>query len=215
MDISSLTINNLEQLIESYPWFTIARREYISRCADSGEDALQQAVSKAGIHVLSRRYFEKSISKTIAANKEAATKVAQEAETVKVESAPQNTVQSRTNPAELKAQHYYIVGGDYFGQEDFQQLEKDGLSVSVNLSLNPISHTLGSFGSNIADQRGSAPVENDCRESDDLDFCTETLAKIYVEQEFYARAREVYKKLILLYPEKSTYFASLMEKVKK
>ncbi len=43
------------------------------------------------------------------------------------------------------------------------------------------------------------------------DFCTETLASIYAEQGYYEQAAKIYSKLILLYPEKSAYFASLLE----
>lgn len=45
------------------------------------------------------------------------------------------------------------------------------------------------------------------------DFVTETLAKIYEEQEYYDQALDVYSKLILLYPQKSAYFADCVEKL--
>ena len=45
------------------------------------------------------------------------------------------------------------------------------------------------------------------------EIVTETLARIYMNQKNYAKARRVYEKLSLLNPEKSGYFASQIKKI--
>ena len=44
---------------------------------------------------------------------------------------------------------------------------------------------------------------------------TETLAKLYIEQKNYEKAIQTYKILILKFPEKNSYFASSIKKLKK
>ena len=95
------------------------------------------------------------------------------------------------------------MGGDYFTKEDFAELDdsqpfKVGAIGSVDNS-----QSIGSEG----------VVKNGTVDDSDI-FYTETLAKIYAEQGYYEEAMKVYSKLILLYPEKSAYFATLVSEVK-
>jgi len=90
-----------------------------------------------------------------------------------------------------------VIGGDWFSQED----------------LNSVSEKFAGFGRT----PDAAPAGLSCtvpQIPEEL-FYTETLARIYGEQELHQMAIDVYEKLILIYPEKSTYFAALIEEQKK
>ena len=50
---------------------------------------------------------------------------------------------------------------------------------------------------------------------DEDELVTEQLAKIYLDQGIYDRALAIYRKLSLLNPEKSVYFAALISEIEK
>lgn len=68
----------------------------------------------------------------------------------------------------------------------------------------------------VADEQGDVDdvrVEADFDEEDDL--VSEELAEIYISQGLKNEAVEIYRKLSLLNPKKSAYFASQIEKLQK
>jgi tetratricopeptide (TPR) repeat protein len=67
----------------------------------------------------------------------------------------------------------------------------------------------------VKEKEPNSPVDNN-KQSDEGndDPVTETLATIYAQQGYYKKAIQIFEKLSLKYPEKSTYFAGHIEKIK-
>lgn len=99
------------------------------------------------------------------------------------------------HPSESLHRNIYVVGGDYFMPEELKNVQGQDLS---SLKTDHVKMSADD-GSTFTDES----------------YYTETLARIYADQELYDRANEVYEKLILLYPEKSAYFAALKNDIKK
>ena len=105
------------------------------------------------------------------------------------------TEQVRKNPS----RQVYVIGGDYFSAEQYASARKDDDNI------------FSSFASKASAAAGDENVYVETVDS--VDFCTEELAKVYLEQGYPDKAKEIYSKLSLRIPEKSVYFASLIEKI--
>ncbi len=237
MNVTTLTLPELEHLLEEYPWFTLARKEYVRRQGKMGEDALRRAAAEAGLYLLSRSEFidELQGKSRMARSQEHIPAPAPKAEEtvvsqvpeqpdspaadVKTEPAAAKTIEDIIDPViekpaagETDKPKFYVVNGDYFDKEDYRELEQEGLAFDTSsLVFNPIASALSAMEENPVT---TVSVKSVPEEVNDDAFITETLAKIYLEQEFYQRAIDIYEKLILLYPKKSAYFATLIEQAK-
>lgn len=104
-----------------------------------------------------------------------------------------------SEPARKSVKQIFVVGGDYFTPEQYE---------GVRLEDDNIFSSFTGKGSGVSAKE--IPVH---KEDDFVDFCTEPLAQIYLDQGYKDKAKEIYSKLGLRNPEKSVYFATLIEKI--
>ena len=101
--------------------------------------------------------------------------------------------------APVEKKRVYAGVGDYFSQEEYDQVRKSDDNV---------------FSKYAAKARQGRTEPSDAKVAE-VEFYTETLAQIYAEQGYYEQAKLIYSKLILAYPEKSAYFATLIQKLEE
>ncbi len=230
--MNNIDISALEQTINTYPWFSLAHLELFKKACELGEEQKNASLNRTAAYVYSReRLYD--ISKGINAEISEVLDM-QDIPVEKSKIAENNTEEPReiqeTEEAETTIEEISFViepdplhlnelpkivlaGGDYFGKNDFEEVKLDTAKPLDRFIAEKPSLLRSNTNSQYNETQSAEEIELG-EKFDDSGFYTETLAKIYTEQCFYKRAIEVYAKLILLYPEKSTYFATLVQELK-
>lgn len=193
MNISEMSLPDLRLVLQEFPWFPLAHIELVRRISpvDSGTES---ELERAALHVWSRGELYRIV-------RERSGKVDFSDSDITDQLRLEMSGRGVSGHGSGK-QGVIVVGGDYFSSEDLDEVS----SQDRNLSF--LDRLATSQDGEVSDQPSG-------RQFDDFQFYTETLAKIYAQQGYFDRAKEVYTKLILLYPEKSAYFASLIENLKQ
>ena len=185
IDIHKLNLEELTGVVELYPWYGGALKELCVRMKEM--DALSDSLlAQASLHICSRRIlFDLMHEKALTSD-----------HTMKAEAPGQSS--ATVTASENRAQTIFVAGGDYFSQSQYRDVKKADDNI------------FSSFASKALEEGYTEQNPQDIS-----DLCTETLAQIYLEQGYFAEAKEIYSKLSLRYPEKSVYFASLIEEIDK
>ncbi len=189
MDLHSLNLDELSGVVNLYPWFAAARMDLCRRMFAMGENAwTPEEFAAQALYVADRSKFSDLIRgkrQVDCADKDASALLA---------SYMDSSAQAQARPHQVR-----VVGGDYFSQAQYDKVKDGGGD--------------GIFSRMALQSRAEAVVETG-EETEIADrFTTETLAQIFVEQGLYEEAKRIYSRLILEIPEKSAYFASLIEKL--
>ena len=186
IDIHKLTLEELSGVIALYPWYGGARMELCRRMSEVGALSESQ-IAETALHLGAR----KVLADLLGAGRPAdcsdrdARRLA-------------DTFIPQPRPAVEPLRRVYVVGGDFFSQDQYEGARQSGDAL------------LSRLGTVSADPAPHAPEA-----APDAGFCTETLAAIYLEQGYRQEALDIYSRLSLRYPEKSVYFAALIDEINK
>ena len=187
--LKSLNIDELAGVVNLYPWFGAARKEMCLRMSRvGGEGWGSRDYATAALYVGSRRI----ISDIVRVGKARDYSDSNLEELIK-----SYTVGEEPAAASEPKHKTRVVGGDFFSQDEYDSVRKTDDNI---------------FSSFASKAKGEEIREKTEQEIVD-EFCTETLAQIYIDQGYYEQAKFIYSKLLLRYPEKNAYFAALIQKL--
>ena len=196
IDLKKLNLEELVGVVNLYPWFGAARTELCERMSHLGEGWSDAQFADTAMYVVSRGKLaeirRKSMQKDL---KDADIESVLKSYMTEDQAEPESPA---VNPAAYERK-VVVVGGDYFSQEAYDRVRRTD------------DHVFSRYAAKAKSERPAADAE----QSASFDLYTETLAQIYAEQGYFEQAKEIYLKLILAYPEKSAYFATLIRKIEE
>lgn len=190
IDLGSLTMDELAGVVHLYPWFASARKELCVRMSRlGGEDWGTEQYAEEALYIGDRRKVADLVRegrKADCADKDVARIL-------------RSWIAPEPAPAETPGHEVRVVGGDYFSQAQYNDARRSEDNIFTRFAVKPRQD------SGKEDRRGTDIADR---------YATETLAQIFAEQGCIEEARRIYSRLILDNPEKSAYFATLIDKLK-
>ena len=189
IDIKKLNLDELVGVVNLYPWFGGARVELCERMSRMGGDAWGVAqYADAAMYVGAREKLA-GLVRSSGENDWGDADMEQILKSYIAEPEPVEAVEQR---------RVHVVGGDFFSQADYDKVRRSD------------DYVFSRYAAKAKEDKTYDDVKEE-----EFDLYTETLAQIYAEQGYYEQAKNIYSKLILAYPEKSAYFASLIQKIEE
>ena len=193
INIHTLTLDELVGVVNLYPWYGAARVELCRRMSAMGAEGSDEREFAA------EALFVQDRSKLAALVRRARQVDCSDKDVRELLAAYlQPVVQAGSGSGEETPAGVRVVGGDYFSQAQYDQVKEGTDNIFTRFAAKARSEgDSGAEGvSDIADR-----------------FATETLARIFAEQGRNEEARRIYSRLVLDIPEKSAYFASLIDEL--
>ncbi len=217
--LDGMGVMEFEGIVKQYPWFSYARHILLLRLAAIGEEIFEEQLASSAIFLSSRSVLYKRLYQKDKPE-ESELQVPQALEPLLKSKEPEeespidaqeifSPYAEDDSPEERRKSKYIVAGGDFFSKEEYVEIEEaEGEEKKLEDSPFFRPEQPGPVRSSMLREDGRVNF-------DDLAFFTETLGKVYSDQGCYDEAESVFSKLILLYPQKSAYFAALINQVRR
>ncbi len=189
IDIHHVNLDELVGVVNLYPWYSGARLELCRRMARMGDAWDSEQYATEALYLPRRSILANLLKRSRQADY--SDKDVRELLASYLEPAAQEVESAG------QARHsVHVVGGDYFSQAQYDNVKKGSDNIFSRFAVQIRSEAA-------PNAEETSPVAER--------FATETLARIFAEQGRPEEAKRIYSRLVLDIPEKSAYFASLID----
>lgn len=189
IDIKALNLEELTGVVNIYPWYGGARMELCRRMSALGEGAWSEdRYAETALYVVSRRL----VSDLVRSGRSVDCSDKDIAELL-------NGCLDAASGDDRPHRQIVVVGGDYFSQAEYESVRRSEDNV---------------FSGFAAKAREEGYVDLPEEDSAASDFCTETLAQIYLDQGYVQEALDIYEKLLDRHPDRKGYFDAIIKQLK-
>lgn len=208
---SEITSGDFQELLRQYPCFSAAHTLYLFELKNEDNPHFQEKLKKHGIHFHNRRHTAAIINGElfpvlISRHQKGISGLKAEGSAVENTSSQNDLLEfgyeEKKDPRSNESSSFTGWIDRFSDNEDKKEL----IERFLNSDVGPIRAD--------SETKLSGDVSKESIQEDE-NFITDTLAKIYVNQGMFSKAIFAYEKLSLKFPEKSVYFATQIEEIKR
>lgn len=233
-NFSAESLAQLKELIEQYPYFQGARILYLQNLKQINDPNLSVEIQNQSSLVPSRQHLFKKL------NPPKPFRIEEEETEPVAEIKTKSKVKPKSNKSKSSAEPSFILlEGNNFSDaitinvdanvnpsdSDILELIEGDIDIANNSDNDSSTNLIDVFlNNNPKIERPPMPTRGEVIENEDIstnsiaepeELASEPLAQIYFKQGYFEKAIVVYEKLCLKYPEKSSYFADQIQKIKE